>query len=216
MAYILSRTWWLLFFWRDCSSYSENETCIQNSVFSWCKWEDIYDSYFYGVQPCQVYARRELDQCDLFLQAFEVYSPNSLFRRRDPGHPDHVVCISSDDFPKLMSIKKVEAAMPSVPVLLATVENGDVMLFKFENNGSDHPVVKCWRTLPSQCHQWYGFNTRSYLLDSRCGSTGFRALDYVFLFSLSSLCSAEEDKSRVECEEMGPDQLSLTLLHLCW
>ncbi|GMH32451.1 hypothetical protein BSKO_00285 [Bryopsis sp. KO-2023] len=60
---------------------------------------------------------------------FEVFQPNSHFKRKSPDAPYCVVCTASGQFLNLNTIKAMESARAGTPVMYAMVEDGDVMFF---------------------------------------------------------------------------------------
>ncbi|KAH7404457.1 hypothetical protein KP509_15G026400 [Ceratopteris richardii] len=62
---------------------------------------------------------------------FDVFSPNSNFKKRNPGNPDFSLYISSDLPIDRVTIEDLNANNNGVPVTIATVDSGRVSFFNF-------------------------------------------------------------------------------------
>ncbi|XP_051152475.1 uncharacterized protein LOC127266283 isoform X2 [Andrographis paniculata] len=63
---------------------------------------------------------------------FDVYSPNSKFKKSAPGAPSFHLCLSSGQPPSKKEIEDLEAHYNGCPVKFCTVEHGRVSFFSFD------------------------------------------------------------------------------------
>ncbi|KAJ9565726.1 hypothetical protein OSB04_001692 [Centaurea solstitialis] len=62
---------------------------------------------------------------------FDVYPPNSKFRKSNPGNPIFVLCISTGNPPTKRQIEDIEGKCEGIPVKFCYVEHGRVSFFAF-------------------------------------------------------------------------------------
>ncbi|KAI3893159.1 hypothetical protein MKX03_020184 [Papaver bracteatum] len=66
--------------------------------------------------------------------AFDVFLPNSKFRKSSPGEPDFVIHLSREDNPPSKAeIEDLEARCMGVDLIVCHVEDGRVSLFSYKN-----------------------------------------------------------------------------------
>lgn len=70
---------------------------------------------------------------------FDVYPPNSKFRKSAPGTPMFTLCIKSDKPPTSEEIEDLEGQCGGVPLKFCYVEDGRVSFFSF--NETELPVL---------------------------------------------------------------------------
>lgn len=70
---------------------------------------------------------------------FDVFSPNTKFKKTDPGIPEFSVCILSDHPPDCSNIQVLEAENGGTPVKIASVDCGRVSFFEF--NTAQLPIL---------------------------------------------------------------------------
>ncbi|OMO51043.1 hypothetical protein CCACVL1_30039 [Corchorus capsularis] len=64
--------------------------------------------------------------------AFDVYLPNSKFRKSSPGAPSFVLCLSRGNPPSRVEIEAIETKHGGIPLKFCHVENGRVSFFSFD------------------------------------------------------------------------------------
>ncbi|KAK9055910.1 hypothetical protein SSX86_026997 [Deinandra increscens subsp. villosa] len=62
---------------------------------------------------------------------FDVYPPNSKFRKSNPGKPMFILCINSGNPPTKKQIKDLEGQCEGIPLKFCYVEHGRVSFFSF-------------------------------------------------------------------------------------
>ncbi|CAA0828025.1 Unknown protein [Striga hermonthica] len=62
---------------------------------------------------------------------FDVYPPNSKFRKSSPGNPLFVLCFTGDRPPSKLEIENLEARCNGSPVKFCVVEHGQVSFMSF-------------------------------------------------------------------------------------
>lgn len=73
------------------------------------------------------------------IPVFDVYSPNSKFRKSNPGNPIFILCINSGDPPTKKQIEDLEGQCEGIPLKFCYVEHGRVSFFSF--NQIELPVL---------------------------------------------------------------------------
>ncbi|XP_047317709.1 uncharacterized protein LOC124921137 [Impatiens glandulifera] len=63
---------------------------------------------------------------------FDVYSPNSKFRKTSPGNPCFILCLTSDKPPSRREIGDIEKQCDGIPVKFCHVEHGRISFFSYE------------------------------------------------------------------------------------
>ncbi|XP_035544368.1 uncharacterized protein LOC109014311 isoform X2 [Juglans regia] len=63
---------------------------------------------------------------------FDVYLPNSRFRKSSPGNPRFVLCLTRGDPPSIADVEVLERQCGGFPLLFCHVEYGRVCYFSFE------------------------------------------------------------------------------------
>ncbi|KAL6973247.1 hypothetical protein U1Q18_027429 [Sarracenia purpurea var. burkii] len=71
--------------------------------------------------------------------AFDVYHPNSKFRKTSPGSPSFVLCVTSGHPPSKLEIEDLERRCNGIPLKFCHVEHGRVSFFSF--NKVELPVL---------------------------------------------------------------------------
>ncbi|XP_057501263.1 uncharacterized protein LOC130785169 [Actinidia eriantha] len=71
--------------------------------------------------------------------AFDVYPPNSKFRKSSPGDPIFVLCLTSGHPPSKPEIEDLERRCNGIPLKFCHVEHGRVSFFSF--NRVELPVI---------------------------------------------------------------------------
>ncbi|KAG5515557.1 hypothetical protein RHGRI_036563 [Rhododendron griersonianum] len=71
--------------------------------------------------------------------AFDVFLPNSKFRKSSPGNPSFVLCVTSGHPPSKSQIKDLERQCNGIPLKFGHVEHGRVSFFSF--NKVELPVL---------------------------------------------------------------------------
>lgn len=61
--------------------------------------------------------------------AFDVYTPNSKFKKSSPGDPSFVLCVISGQPPSKEEIEDLERRCNNIPLKLSHVEHGHVSIF---------------------------------------------------------------------------------------
>ncbi|GER57187.1 hypothetical protein STAS_34996 [Striga asiatica] len=62
---------------------------------------------------------------------FDVYPPNSKFRKSSPGNPSFVLCLTGDHPPSKREIEELEARCNGIPLKFCVVEHGRVSFMSF-------------------------------------------------------------------------------------
>ncbi|GJS79888.1 tRNA-splicing endonuclease subunit Sen54-like protein isoform X1 [Tanacetum coccineum] len=62
---------------------------------------------------------------------FDVYPPNSNFRKTSPGNPMFILCLSSGNPPTKKQIEDLEGQCEGIPLKFCYVEHGRVSFFSF-------------------------------------------------------------------------------------
>ncbi|KAF8396825.1 hypothetical protein HHK36_018458 [Tetracentron sinense] len=70
-------------------------------------------------------------QINEFNTAFNVYLPNSKFRKSSPGDPSFVLCLTRGPPPSRTEIDDIEGKCNGIPLKLCHVEHGRVSFFSF-------------------------------------------------------------------------------------
>nr|POF03639.1 trna-splicing endonuclease subunit sen54 [Quercus suber] len=63
---------------------------------------------------------------------FDVYLPNSKFRKSSPGDPSFVICLTRGDLPSIADIELLERQCGAIPLRFCDVECGRVSFFSFD------------------------------------------------------------------------------------
>lgn len=63
---------------------------------------------------------------------FDVYSPNSKFRKTSPGNPCFILCLTSDKPPSRREIGDIEKQCGGIPVKFCQVAHGRISFFSFD------------------------------------------------------------------------------------
>ncbi|KAL4607838.1 hypothetical protein ACB092_09G203800 [Castanea dentata] len=63
---------------------------------------------------------------------FDVYLPNSKFRKSSPGDPSFVICLTRGDLPSIADIEVLERQCGAIPLRFCHVEYGRVSFFSFD------------------------------------------------------------------------------------
>ncbi|KAF7146430.1 hypothetical protein RHSIM_Rhsim04G0105800 [Rhododendron simsii] len=71
--------------------------------------------------------------------AFDVFLPNSKFRKSSPGNPSFVLCVTSGHPPSKSQIEDLERQCNGIPLKFGHVEHGRVSFFSF--NKVELPVL---------------------------------------------------------------------------
>ncbi|CAN4109146.1 unnamed protein product [Withania somnifera] len=71
--------------------------------------------------------------------AFDVYPPNSRFRKSAPGDPSFVLCLASEYPPSKEEIEDLERHSHGIPLKFCLVEHGRVSFFSF--NKVELPIL---------------------------------------------------------------------------
>ncbi|KAM3738990.1 hypothetical protein ACB098_09G172100 [Castanea mollissima] len=68
---------------------------------------------------------------------FDVYLPNSKFRKSSPGDPSFVICLTSGDLPPIAGIEVFERQCGAIPLVLSCrVWTGNLMYEQYEGYGA--------------------------------------------------------------------------------
>ncbi|XP_052189273.1 uncharacterized protein LOC127799352 isoform X2 [Diospyros lotus] len=62
---------------------------------------------------------------------FDVYPPNSKFRKSSPGNPSFVLCLTSVNPPSKREIEELERQYRDIPLKFCHIEHGRVSVFNF-------------------------------------------------------------------------------------
>ncbi|CAN4118476.1 unnamed protein product [Withania somnifera] len=71
--------------------------------------------------------------------AFDVYPPNSRFRKSAPGDPCFVLCLVSEYPPSKEEIEDLERHSHGIPLKFCLVEHGHMSFFSF--NKVELPIL---------------------------------------------------------------------------
>ncbi|XP_059646272.1 uncharacterized protein LOC132291581 [Cornus florida] len=63
---------------------------------------------------------------------FDVYLPNSKFKKSSPGNPSFMVCLTSGHLPSKLEIEDLERQCNGIPLKFCHVEHGRVSFFSFK------------------------------------------------------------------------------------
>ncbi|KAK9987379.1 hypothetical protein SO802_032330 [Lithocarpus litseifolius] len=63
---------------------------------------------------------------------FDVYLPNSKFRKSSPGNPSFVICLTRGDLPSIADFEVLERQCGAIPLWFCHVEYGRVSFFSFD------------------------------------------------------------------------------------
>uniref|UniRef100_A0A2N9H6E5 tRNA-splicing endonuclease subunit Sen54 N-terminal domain-containing protein n=1 Tax=Fagus sylvatica TaxID=28930 RepID=A0A2N9H6E5_FAGSY len=63
---------------------------------------------------------------------FDVYLPNSKFRKSSPGDPSFVICLTRGDLPSIADVEVLERQCGGIPLLFCHLEHGRVSFFSFD------------------------------------------------------------------------------------
>ncbi|XP_030945133.1 tRNA-splicing endonuclease subunit Sen54-like isoform X1 [Quercus lobata] len=70
---------------------------------------------------------------------FDVYLPDSKFRKSSPGDPSFVICLTRGDLPSIADIEVLERQCGAIPLRFCHVEYGRVSFFSF--NEEELPIL---------------------------------------------------------------------------
>lgn len=70
---------------------------------------------------------------------FDVYPPNSMFKKSSPGNPSFVLCLTSGYPPSKAEVENLERRCTGIPLKFCHVEHGRVSFFSF--NAVELPVL---------------------------------------------------------------------------
>ncbi|XP_059668393.1 uncharacterized protein LOC132313578 isoform X3 [Cornus florida] len=70
-------------------------------------------------------------QINKFRTVFDIYSPNSKFRKSSPGSPSFVLCLTSCHPPSKPEIEDLERRYSDIPLKVCHVDHGRVNFFSF-------------------------------------------------------------------------------------
>lgn len=70
---------------------------------------------------------------------FEVYLPNSKFRKTSPGDPSFVVYLAGDHPPSRLEIEELEKQCQGIPLKVGHIDHGRVSFFSFDK--AELPVL---------------------------------------------------------------------------
>lgn len=82
--------------------------------------------------PCKLKKSSEKSKFVVHLPVYEVYLPNSQFKKTCPGDPNFVVYPTSGHPPSLCDIKELERQSKGISLKVGHVDDGRVSLFSFD------------------------------------------------------------------------------------
>ncbi|KAL2934509.1 putative tRNA-splicing endonuclease subunit sen54 [Bienertia sinuspersici] len=138
LGYIVGRLGipWSLKSSRSCSNNNKAQNIVDSTFIA---------ESFKDLQPnevkllCEDYLpnklkkmSREESEFVVHLPVYEVYLPNSQFKKTCPGDPNFVVYSASGNPPSVFDIKELERQSNGLPLKIGHVDDGRVSLFSFD------------------------------------------------------------------------------------
>ncbi|CAH1448150.1 unnamed protein product [Lactuca virosa] len=90
------------------------------------------------MEVTELFSSMEINEVSKKL-VFDVYPPNSKFRKSNPGNPIFILCIISGNPPTKKQIEELEGQCEGIPLKFCYVEHGRVSFFSF--NQIELPVL---------------------------------------------------------------------------
>ncbi|XP_072972655.1 uncharacterized protein [Typha angustifolia] len=69
---------------------------------------------------------------DEIYPAFDIYLPNSKFRKSSPGNPSFILCLLRDKPPSRKEVETLEKKCSGIPLKFCYVDHGRVSFFSFD------------------------------------------------------------------------------------